>query len=39
MKESKNEKFRRDYRDICYFIDNVKNIDIRIRIIKSLGYK
>ena len=39
MKESKNEKFKRDYRDICYFVDHVKNVDFRISLIKSLGYK
>ncbi len=39
MKESKNEKFRRDYRDICYFIDHVKDINFRISLIRSLGYK
>ena len=39
MKESKNEKFKRDYRDICYFVDHVKDVDFRISLIKSLGYK
>ena len=37
---SKNNKnFKRDYRDICYFIDHVKDIDFRISLIRSLGYK
>jgi len=39
MKESKSERLKRDYRDICYFVDHVKNIDFRISLIKSLGYK
>ena len=29
----------RDYKDICYFIDHVKDIKFRIDLIKSLGYK
>ena len=29
----------RDYRDICYFVDHVKDIKLRIDLIKSLGYK
>lgn len=36
---TKKEKFERDYRDICYFIDHVKNLDLRVDVIKSLGYK
>ena len=28
-----------DYRDICYFVDHVKDIKLRVDIIKSLGYK
>jgi hypothetical protein len=36
---SKKDKFQRDYRDICYFIDHVRDIDFRISLIKSLGYK
>ena len=35
---SKKDKFQRDYRDICYFVDHVKDIDLRIDLIKSLGY-
>ena len=35
----KNKNFKRDYRDICYFIDHVKDIDFRISLIESLGYK
>lgn len=38
-KKKKNENFNRDYRDICYFIDHVKDIDFRVDLIKSLGYK
>ena len=29
----------RDIRDICYFIDHVKDINFRISLIKELGYK
>ena len=29
----------RDYRDICYFVDHVRNIKLRVDLIKSLGYK
>lgn len=29
----------RDYRDICYFVDHVRDIKLRIDLIKSLGYK
>ena len=29
----------RDYRDICYFVDHVKDIKLRVDLIKSLGYK
>lgn len=36
---TKKELFERDYRDICYFIDHVKDINLRISILKSLGYK
>ena len=36
---TKNELYQRDYRDICYFIDHVKNIELRISILKQLGYR
>jgi len=36
---TKKELFQRDYRDICYFIDHVKNIKLRISILEQLGYK
>ena len=39
MSSKKNNNFKRDYRDICYFIDHVKDIDFRVDLIKSLGYK
>ena len=29
---------KRDYRDICYFVDHVKDVKLRIDLIKSLGY-
>ena len=39
MSSKKNDNFKRDYRDICYFIDHVRDIDFRISLIRSLGYK
>jgi hypothetical protein len=36
---TQKELFMRDYRDICYFIDHVKNIELRISILKYLGYQ
>ena len=36
---TKKELFDRDYRDICYFIDHVKNLELRLSIIKYLGYQ
>ena len=39
MRSKKNNNFRRDYRDICYFINHVKDIDFRVSLIRSLGYK
>ena len=37
---SKNKRdTSRDYRDICYFVDHVKDIKLRVDLIKSLGYK
>jgi hypothetical protein len=39
MSSKKTNNFKRDYRDICYFIDHVKDIDFRVDLIKSLGYK
>lgn len=39
MKSKKTNNFERDYRDICYFIDHVKDIKLRISLIESLGYK
>ena len=38
-KKKAKGNFERDYRDICYFIDHVKDIDFRVDLIKSLGYK
>lgn len=37
---NKIEKFKHsiDYRDICYFIDHVENIDFRISLLEELGY-
>ena len=36
---TKQELYERDYRDICYFIKHVKDIELRIDILKQLGYK
>lgn len=36
---SKITEHSRDIRDICYFIDHVKNTDFRISLIKELGYR
>ena len=33
--KKKNNNFNRDYRDICYFINHVKDIDFRIQIAPS----
>lgn len=38
MGKSKKD-FSIDVRDINYFIDHVKNIDLRISLIQELGYK
>jgi hypothetical protein len=35
----KKKDTSRDYRDICYFVDHVKDIKLRVDLIKSLGYK
>ena len=39
MRGKRNKNFERDYRDICYFIKHVSDIDYRISLIRSLGYK
>lgn len=36
--ERKLKEHSIDIRDICYFIDHVKDIDFRISLIKELGY-
>lgn len=36
--ERKIKKHSLDIRDICYFIDHVRNIDFRVSLIKELGY-
>jgi hypothetical protein len=38
-RKKKNNNFDRDYRDICYFINHVKDIDFRVSLIRSLGYR
>ena len=37
MKKNKNHAI--DVRDICYFITHVKNLELRVSLIESLGYK
>ena len=39
MKRSTSTGFSRDYRDICYFVKHVKNIDLRISLLQELGYR
>ena len=34
-----NELFKRDYRDIGYFVKHVKNLDLRVSLLKELGYR
>ena len=34
----KKKDTSRDYRDICYFVDHVRDVKLRIDLIKSLGY-
>ena len=36
---TKKELYERDYRDIHYFVKHVKNIKLRVDILKQLGYK
>ena len=31
--------FSRDFRDIAYFIDHVKNVDARVDVLEKMGYK
>ena len=35
----KNKSYTNDYRDICYFITHVKNLELRVSLIESLGYR
>ena len=36
---SKEELYKRDYRDISYFVKHVKDINLRVDILRQLGYK
>lgn len=36
---SKKDLFERDFRDICYFIDHVTDVNLRVDLLRSLGYK
>ena len=36
---TKKELYDRDYRDICYFVKHVKDVKLRIDILKQLGYR
>ena len=35
----KKNLFDRDYRDICYFVDHVKETSYRVDLLRSLGYR
>ena len=35
----KNKNYANDIRDICYFVKHVKNLNLRISLIESLGYR
>ena len=35
----KKKNYATDIRDICYFVTHVKNLDLRVSLIASLGYK
>ena len=35
----KKKNYAIDIRDICYFVNHVKNLDLRVSLIESLGYK
>lgn len=35
----KNKNYATDIRDICYFVSHVKNLDLRVSLIESLGYR
>lgn len=36
---TKKKDYTRDIRDICYFIDHVKELDFRTSLIEELGYR
>jgi hypothetical protein len=35
----KKKNYAIDVRDICYFVTHVKNLDLRVSLIESLGYR
>ena len=35
----KKKNYATDIRDICYFVTHVKNLDLRVSLIESLGYR
>lgn len=39
MSKSKTKDYTLDIRDIGYFVDHVKDVKLRIDIIRRLGYK
>jgi hypothetical protein len=39
MIRCKSSRFSRDYRDIGYFVKHVKNLDLRISLLRELGYR
>lgn len=36
---NKEELYKRDYRDISYFVKHVKDTNLRVDILRQLGYK
>ena len=39
MIRCESSRFSRDYRDIGYFVKHVKNLDLRISLLRELGYR
>jgi hypothetical protein len=35
----KKKNYAIDVRDICYFVNHVANLELRVSLIESLGYK
>ena len=39
MTRCKSSGFSRDYRDIGYFVKHVRNLELRISLLRELGYR